>query len=244
MPALGSGSLTRLRQPQAWDLRFRPPAGRPMSSIAERAQAYATAELANAIKGLARHRAPHAGIHSTRKSIRRLRSLIRLDRPLGPEAKKVDKALKRLARSLSSLRDLQVAYELCKKIGRKHASESGGIPAQLAEARDSALQRALSKDPGFGNRRRQLAKIDVQIQLLPWTDLDPESLLEGLSKGRKRLRKALGRAIKSPDANTLHDLRRRARRMKMQLEIAAQLCPELDFGHHVNHYASPRRSTS
>lgn len=166
----------------------------------------------------------HAGVHSARKAIRHLRAVLALfasdEQPLA----KADRALRRLGRGLSALRDAHVLVETAQSLQADTPLPAwAAVIAQLRARRDRLLQRARAHDPGFMKKRRVVQRIGVDLDAQSWESVRKADLRRALARSERRVKKAAARAGDSDDAEALHDWRRRVRRLRMQLEVMARL---------------------
>lgn len=165
----------------------------------------------------------HGRVHEARKAIRRVRALLSLvERNLDVEA--ADVALQRLGDGLSRLRDAHAAAQVSSKVGQIDGKRRWApVTMTLRERADRLAARVLKGDPRFARRRRIVKKIVSQLEGLPWDDLKPEHIRSGLQRQHDRTAKAGRRARKDPTADNLHRWRRRARRLRMQVDALASL---------------------
>jgi CHAD domain-containing protein len=195
-------------------------AGFPSSVFA----ALAAAQADQVVRSLAQRRNRHAAIHSTRKAIRRLRSILALCRQgLGQRVKVIDKGLKQLGASLSDLRDAHVAVTTASKLATGAERESWLVLAsRLAARRDALLAQTLAGDHDFAARRKQLDELIVAVAALPWHCLKEKHLDEGIARSAHRLAKAERAARREPGAVKNHRWRRRLRRLRMQYQAMSE----------------------
>jgi CHAD domain-containing protein len=166
---------------------------------------------------------PHRGVHDARKGIRRLRSVIALGAPRFEDAaEKIDRALQRLGRGLSKLRDAHVAVDLARDKMREAVDATQRtlwqhIVEMLVFARTQVLHDARAADADFLRRRQRVARIAEAISALRWDELDTATLRRQLARSRKRAERAARRSDENPDLQRLHTLRKRLRRQRMQI---------------------------
>lgn len=179
-------------------------------------------------RALGNRRDPCESVHEARKAIRRLRSLLALSSGCVDGLAAPDRSLQGLGNGLSTLRDAHVASVAAETLAGEDQSVPWRPLAQLlARRRDSLLAQALARDPGFVRRRREVAQVERTLQGLDWTALDATHLRAELRRSRKRAAKAKRRADSSPSPENIHRWRRRARRLRMQLEVTRALSPKL-----------------
>lgn len=193
------------------------------ASLATALENYCSAQITLVAEALQRRNHVHRGVHEARKGIRRLRSVIALGFPHFSEtATRIDGALRRLGRSLSKVRDAQVAIDS----GRRKVEDAASpeqralwqrITEDLAAARTRTMRQARARDPTFQKRQSAIGRIGKNISLLPWNDIDPIVLRTRLRQSRKRAGRAADRYLDKPRLPHLHQLRRRLRRYRMQI---------------------------
>lgn len=194
------------------------------------------------IKRALRARAPHRGVHEARKAIRRLRSLLALGgETFAVEAERIDRALAGLSTSLGTLRDAQVAVqEATRLLADAREPKSRNLwritRRQLIDARRAGLTEALAKDPGFCRRIAKADRVAESLESLSWCTLTPAAIRVALDRSARRVRKAERIAAgKRACASERHRLRRRVRRLRMQLQTLTEV-------HAINKRPADRRS--
>ncbi|WP_424812067.1 CHAD domain-containing protein [Roseococcus sp. YIM B11640] len=171
------------------------------------------------------------GVHQSRVAIRRMRSILRLFRPVadGPDWRLWDGELRVLAQTLGAARDWDVFLG---GIGR------GTLEALDGDARLRRLLRAATRerDAAYGALGVFLASPDFRrlvwrgLQLLLIRPADAPSVPLApfaatlLSKRWKRLKRA-GRAMAALDATALHEMRLDAKRLRYAAEPFSALWP-------------------
>lgn len=174
-------------------------------------------------KALASRKGIHSRVHEARKAIRRVRALLSLvEHRLDVES--ADLALQRIGDGLSTLRDACAAAGVSSQVGKLDEKKRWvPVTAALRARADSVAARVLKSDPRFAKRRRTVQQVMGQLQKLPWDDLKTEHVRNGLQRQHKRTTEAGRRAKKDPTAENLHRWRRRARRLRMQVDALASL---------------------
>lgn len=174
---------------------------------------------------------PERAVHEYRKAIRRARAILRLlQGELGQDYKELNGQLRELVQRTSRLRDLDVLAQTL---------EGLEAPKKPKEARDRAALEAL-----IIAARAKRQDVDVAALLRDHTDtlqtmrfdltqaMPDEYTWEGLSLGLaatyKRARRALGAAKHSGDDEDIHDLRKRVKELRYQLEL---LSSRLEYAH-------------
>jgi CHAD domain-containing protein len=189
-------------------------------------------QVDRAVRSLAQRRNRHNAIHATRKAIRRLRSILSVcHQALEPEVSAIDRRLKDLANSLSSLRDAHVVSATASQIARGIDRELWlDVAARLEARRDVILVEALAKDPMFAKRRARLNALAAEVAALPWQRLSKKHLNEGMERGVRRVAKAARAFELEPNLAHRHRWRRRLRRLRMQsqmIQAASRTAPSL-----------------
>ncbi len=168
-------------------------------------------------------------IHEARKSIKKLRGLLRMLEPvLGPAAKADVAALGELGRSLSEVRDAAALVEAADLLsGHTRAAQT---LEQLADLRRTLQRRG----------RETIARSDVQIiaeggiiglrevkrHVASWTlDDGFEAIAPGLKKSYRRGRKALMLVHAEPTAEHFHGLRKRVKDRWYQVRVLEGIWP-------------------
>jgi CHAD domain-containing protein len=171
------------------------------------------------------------GVHQSRVALRRLRSLLRIFRPVvdGPDWRAFDAALRDLAATLGAARDWDVFLDGI-AAGTLTALDGDIRLKRLITAarreRDSAYGEvtALLAGPAFrGPVWLGLALLLLRPASLPEQPLAPFAATV-LHKRWRRLRKA-GREMESLDPEALHEMRLDAKRLRYAAEPVAALWP-------------------
>lgn len=182
---------------------------------------FAAAECVRAGRCLADGKRRHRGIHEARKALRRLKSLLRLGAAVFDDAlPAIEAVIDRLAVGLSPLRDAHVATITARVLAGPDPSDDWRRAIDALELRsEGRLSAALIKDPRFLLRRRQIRDLAAQVATLPWRGLTRHVIEHALANSERRVAKARKRMRKAGSTANLHRWRRRARRLRMQLEL-------------------------
>lgn len=182
--------------------------------------ALAAEQADKAVRSLAMRRNRHVAVHAARKAVRRLRSILCLcQEALGPDVAGIDRQCKRLATSLSDLRDAHVVAITARGLAKKHDDAIWRTAAaQLEDRRDRLLEELLVMDPDFRKWRSRLGVLANAIATLPWDHLSANHLREGIKRSRHEVAKAQHRSERVPGLANRHRWRRRLRRLRMQLQ--------------------------
>jgi CHAD domain-containing protein len=166
-------------------------------------------------------------IHEARKSIKKLRGLMRMLAPvLGPDSESDIEALGQVGRSLSELRDAAALVEAVDLLGRY--TRNAQCMEQLAD-----LRRHLQKRSRETVERSEVRIVCEQgiIQLrhlkrglAAWKFEDNfDAIAPGLKRSLKRGRKALRMAAEEPTPDAFHKLRKRVKDRWYQVRILENL---------------------
>jgi len=168
-------------------------------------------------------------VHEARKSIKKLRGLVRLLMPgLGDTGKQENIALRDLGRTLSEVRDAAAMIETVDLLGKKYHDDPA--VAKLAPVRAVFVKRrnaarvqgdsTPSAEEGVAVLRR------LRRRLNNWNiGTEFVSIAPGLKKTYRRGRHALAQARKDPDAVNLHNLRKRVKDYWYQVRLLESLWP-------------------
>lgn len=171
---------------------------------------------------------PARAVHELRRSVRRARALVRLVRPLLPEATRVavERTLGDVARSTSAHRDIEILPLAMRALGSKERKQFTTLEAELWARRD-ALRSSGEIEPLLRSAALQLEPLALVLAAGLRADLTWEDLGLGLHESYRRTRKALRAARKHPNQVLIHDWRKRTKDLRHQMEM---LIPERDLG--------------
>jgi CHAD domain-containing protein len=194
-------------------------------TIAAALASLAARECRAAVRALADAKQRHRGIHEARKAMRRLKSLLSLaGEPFADALPDIEATLGRLATGLSPLRDAQVAVNIARALaGPGPSTEWQHAIGALEHRSEGRMAAALHKDPRFLKRRRQLRELAATIEALSWREVRRDTIEHALSRSERRVAKAQKRVSQTPSVANLHRWRRRARRLRMQLEVRRKI---------------------
>lgn len=190
-------------------------------SIQSALAALAGRECRGAARALADVKDRHRGIHEARKSLRRLKSLLTLGaEPFAAQLPALTERIGKLAVGLSPLRDAHVALHTAQVLaGPGPSPEWQAAIHALENRRDGRLAAALTKDPRFLKRRHQIRDLGDAIEVLPWKAVTRRTIEQAIATSERRVARAEKRVRKDSSVANLHRWRRRARRLRMQLEF-------------------------
>lgn len=193
-------------------------------TLGEQLQALAKRECQTIRRKLVAKQHLHEAVHEARKAVRRLRALVGLIDDRIDDAAVADRALARLGDSLSTLRDASVVIQTAEKLGRQHPGLVWKhVVARLRDRCEKIITRTLQDDPDFNRRLALLARVEARMAAWPWQDVQRKDLHASLKASQRRVEKARRRASGSDASADLHRWRRRSRKLRMQLEVAAKV---------------------
>jgi CHAD domain-containing protein len=179
---------------------------------------------------------PVAAVHSSRKSLKKARSLLRLMRGTldSRDRRHENAALRDTARRLSGTRDADVMLESLDELARRYA---GQIPQHHFEIvherlRDGAPPIA-SPTAGTGRPQAAAELGAIRGRVAGWTVTGTGwgAVQSGVRRGYKRGRAAFAQARKEPTAEHLHEWRKRVKDLWYHLRLLAPVCGEAVKGH-------------
>lgn len=203
----------------------------------ERLIALADAEFRRLARELAAARAGKDGaVHRSRKTIQRLRALVRLQAPASPAwARRENASLRRLRRRLGRLRDAAVRLELVQALSQRELVEGERVRLDDAIARlRQQLREEWVRYPSESAFWEQLQAVTTRLhaRLPKWPahSLDAKSCRRALEHQRRRLRESLREALGSTGRTRRHQLRCRLRRYAALRKAAAHVLRHRDPG--------------
>jgi CHAD domain-containing protein len=171
-----------------------------------------------------------AAVHEARKSLKKLRSLLRMISPvLGDSIRKENAALRNLGRSLSQMRDAAAMLETVNLIGKKYKGEPAA--RDLAELRSLFVKRradARTSSETVSTAEQGIATLrGLRRRLNNWNlTADVHSMAPGVRKIYRRGRTALSKAEKNPNPENLHELRKRVKDYWYQVRLLESIWPD------------------
>ncbi|GGA43065.1 CHAD domain-containing protein [Dyella nitratireducens] len=190
-----------------------------LPSLGSALSTLATRECRRLLRALAMRKQRQEGIHEARKSCRRLRSILPLLPPEQP-TDAVDHGLRELAHSLAPLRDAHMAVRTAKLLATAHETSITRPVLQALERRcEQMIDHALKQDPHWRQRRVEAQRIVAAIHALSWHDIRPSLAIQTLKHSKRRVKKARRKALALRTPAASHRWRRRARKLRYQLEF-------------------------
>ena len=184
----------------------------------------AAEEIALALAELRRPNRARA-MHNTRKSLKRLRSLLRSLRVAFPKNlfRRENRRLAAAGRKIAPLRDVHVQLHT---LGRLRAATG-----PVAKKTERSLRRReiafLRKIPALRRALRQMLSASREVfAALPLRQATPARLAAGLTRIYKRGRAALKKARQNPSPEVLHEWRKQAKILGHGLSLIERLGPK------------------
>jgi len=170
-------------------------------------------------------------VHQVRRHLKRWRALMRLlEEPLGKRADKMRREARALMRSLSGARDAQSALDALADLRKTDLPFSptsvNTIRKRLTDLRDSAEEAAFT-DVTRIHLTRYLDYALLSLERWPIKDIDFGTIADQLTETYKRARRLVPADWKSPNAEDLHELRRRVVEHRHQMDLIEDLWPRL-----------------
>lgn len=169
-------------------------------------------------------------VHDVRTAMKKVRALNRLVRPAtGKSARRADRRLRKIAHSVSALRDAGVVL---KTFDRTFATERrASSRAVLARIRARltlqlrAQVQAFERGRCAGRLRSDLAHERRQVDAWMPTGGDWRAIGEGLTQGYRRARKAMAAAYRTGSGVDFHTWRRTVKTHRHQVAALEELAP-------------------
>lgn len=170
------------------------------------------------------------GVHACRKSIKRLRALVRMAAPaLGRRtAERYNAALREVAALLATRRDKAVLLETLTKLEAASDAEhlSALTPLRQHLAVHQAEYLAPLESASADDARDRLDQIARQFAQTKFRAKGFAALAEGLEDSYRRGRKAFAKAYREPSDEAFHDLRKTVQWHWRQMSLVARLWPD------------------
>ena len=175
-------------------------------------------------------REPGEAVHTARKDLKKLRSLLRLVRSeLGDDLyERSNDELREAGRALGGMRDADVLIETLEDVLGDHedlieegvaVGLRGDLLGQRARAASETAMRRAAADA--------TARIESVADEIPdWPDVSTEAVAAGLVRAYRRGRKRWREAEDDPTAERLHELRKRAKDHWYHVRLVRDAWPE------------------
>jgi CHAD domain-containing protein len=185
----------------------------PAMPVSEALRAVALAEVEIAHGSLATPPDRHRGVHSARKCFKRLRSLLLLTRPGMPEPvfRNLTTRVASIGKGLAAARDAQALLDAVDKLEQSTGPDAGAGPIQSVRGwvhkRRQVAEQSLAQTTASEALRKIVELRPALAGLTVYPD-DFSSLARGLERCYRATRNHFKAAIRSDDAEELHDWRK------------------------------------
>jgi CHAD domain-containing protein len=166
----------------------------------------------------------HNAIHRARRSCRLLRSLLAFMPPQPTkQVATLDNALRLLLRSFSALRDAHVAKRTARLLASTHEARlTPALMHALQNHSTTLLRDALKADPDWRRKHNKAERLITKLQGLPWQQITPARVKEEIRRSAGRVKNVRKTAVSERTPDTFHRWRRRARKLRYELELASK----------------------
>lgn len=192
----------------------------------------ARAGLSKAIRRIEKPKAPlDEQIHEARTAIKKVRALTRLVRPAASTAAGENRRLRRVARSLSELRDARVQERAFRDLLRGYAGASDDSVTEITTFLSGRLENArrdFDRSHGLKQLRHRLRKARRRVKNWLPTNKRWRALGPGLVHGYTKAQQAMTDAYCSKDDLAFHTWRRTVKSHRHHVHALLHLFPE-DF---------------
>ncbi len=202
----------------------------PQRPIPAQIRSVARFELESAAKRLEAAGAgrPGVAIHDARKSIKKVRAVLRLMRPeLERTYRLENRRLRDIARKLAEFRDAGAVIGTLDRIAKRYSTE-GPLPALAIARRTLAKKKRETMDENkvrsvLKAMAAELRSIAARAGKWPLRTRGFEAVEPGLEMTLRRGRKAFARARKHPAAGNFHEWRKRAKDHWYHIRLLADI---------------------
>ena len=170
-------------------------------------------------------------VHEVRKALKRWRALLRLlARPLGEQADQMRAEARELMRALTGARDAQSTLDALADLRKTElpfsATSAETMRQRMTDIRDAAEQTSFTKDMRE-RLSRYLDYATLSLERWPLKEIDFDTVADALTATYRRARQLVPDNWHDPDAEHLHDLRRRVVEHRHQMDLIEHLWPRL-----------------
>ena len=172
----------------------------------------------------------HEAIHEARKSVKKLRALLRLLEPqLGNVSRNANRRLRDLGRTLSVLRDTAAMVETFDQLAAEYPGEMGlnrfvGVRERLVTASKEAMTGADEKALA-ATAAAEFRKLARHVNLWRLSGEGFAVVADSFNASYEAGRKALRRAERRPSTENVHELRKRAKDHWYHVRLMGSLWP-------------------
>lgn len=164
---------------------------------------------------------PERSVHEYRKSVRRLRAIVKLLREvLGPKAyRSLNTGLQSAVQPTSGLRDARVLLATLRTIPKSEGTKElrKALKAEW-EARCDELGASDEESRVLAASHAPLDRIARDLAAALPTTITPENLRDAVRSSYRRARALFREAVRDPEDEAIHDVRKRVKELRYQLE--------------------------
>jgi len=204
--------------------------------IAEGLRRIVSEQLQSAIWNLSKNGSLDVAVHEARKSVKKIRSAMRLARHLmGPAYEVENKVLRDVGRELSPLRDAAALIEMFDDQNGKYREQLGD--RSLISVRDGLVARKNKLSSSFerkhmaGEVLRVLRKVAARVRKWDLSEGDFQVLSTGFASTVRQNRKARDEAYADAGPESFHDWRKRAKDLRYHLALLHKAWPPVLEGY-------------
>jgi CHAD domain-containing protein len=199
-------------------------------SVSENVRRVATEQIQSAISELEKTdpKQREEAIHEARKSVKRLRALLRLVRPgLGRTFRQENTALRDIGRSLSDLRDSAILLQTFDTLAEEPSDRKKTQTVRNGLRREKTVQDETTDfQKSMRDAARALAEVGERVGEWPLTADGFDAIAEGLKAEYRGGRKAMPKALKKNDSLLFHEWRKRAKCQLFHVRLLQDLLGE------------------
>jgi CHAD domain-containing protein len=170
-------------------------------------------------------------VHEARRCLKRARSVLRLVKFAIPNTyRRENGRLRDVGRSLSELRDSHALIQTLDDLeGHRKTRRANAFrdAHTFLESRAEEIAKAMDAG-GMQNSIAQLKTALTHIEKLSFAKVNAPGIANSLYRSVKRGRKAFAAAQADTDPEKFHDLRKRAKDLRYQVSLFAELRPDLE----------------
>lgn len=168
-------------------------------------------------------------VHDTRKAMKRLRALMRLVRPaLGEDVfRRENERFRSIAELLAGARDAQVMHETLAKLdARAKPSERKQLAKVRAALAEHLAESHAPSPEQVGEALTRLGEAAEAMASLSLRGRGHDAAWTGMQRVYAKGRKAMWRACKAPDGETLHEWRKAVQQHWRHMSLVSRSWPE------------------
>jgi CHAD domain-containing protein len=174
-------------------------------------------------------------IHEVRKSVKRLRAVLRLMRPvLGSAYREENVALQEVGRTLSPVRDAHALIETFDELTEQYRKEVGDNHTlrlqQILLAHRQEMEKGFERDRQIPQLVEKLRQICLRAESWPYGKADIRLLADGVATTLERGGKSYQDTYAESLPENFHDWRKRSKDLRYQLTLLEKIWPEVFAG--------------